>query len=127
MAAARKPLSASEFAVAFASLKAILKKYERRCSVDVDTADEYFLNFKSPDVKGKPIFFAGTGINKITLSYYVGAIDRVAELRDSISPELRKHLHGKACFRFKSPEPKLFKELAALTKAAFAREASGSR
>ncbi len=39
------------------------------------------------------------------------------DLIKSMSPELKKHMQGKSCFNFKASEPKLFKELAALTKA----------
>ena len=36
-------------------------------------------------------------------------------LLDGISDGLRKRMQGKACFNFTAPDPKLFKELAALT------------
>ena len=43
------------------------------------------------------------------------------ELLKTISPELEKHMQGKACFNFKAVDEKLFKELAKLTKASAAR------
>ncbi|MBA3573260.1 MAG: hypothetical protein H0W34_15095 [Pyrinomonadaceae bacterium] len=43
------------------------------------------------------------------------------ELLEGISPELKKRMQGKSCFNFTAVEPKLFKELAKLTKAGFAR------
>jgi len=117
-------MPAIDFSTEFATLKSILKKYEKRCLVDRDSAEEYFLNFKPKDAKSKPVFFAGTGINKITLSFYLSAVDRYPDLREAISPELRRHSHGKCCFRFKQSDPSLFKELTALTKQAFARYGS---
>ena len=33
-----------------------------------------------------------------------------------MSPELRKHMQGKACFNFKTPDAALFKELKRVTK-----------
>ena len=36
-------------------------------------------------------------------------------LADSLSPELRKRMQGKACFNFKSVDDRLFAELEALT------------
>ncbi|MCE9608329.1 MAG: DUF1801 domain-containing protein [Planctomycetia bacterium] len=104
-----------DFTAVFAKLKSILKKYEKRCAVDVDTDTEYFLNSKKSERMNKPTFFAGVSINKVSISFYLNNADSSSEIRDSLSPELRKCLHGKSCFRFKRDEPKLFKELIALT------------
>jgi hypothetical protein len=38
-----------------------------------------------------------------------------------MSPELKKRMQGKSCFNFTTPDEKLFKELAKLTKAGFAK------
>jgi hypothetical protein len=38
------------------------------------------------------------------------------DLLKGISPELKKHMQGKSCFNFKKVEPKLFDELAGLTR-----------
>lgn len=97
----------------------ILKKYEKRCLVDTDHDNEYYLNFKPTEPDAKPKFFAGTGINKATISYYLAPIHDPAALRARLSPSLKKHLSGKCCFRFKKSEPIPFDELAALTKDAF--------
>src|SRR5262245_50386982 len=105
-----------EFAAIFVKLKSILKRYERRSIVDRDTATEYYLNSKKLDAKKKPIFFAAVSINKATVSYYLLAVHRDPDLAHGISPDLRRRLHGKCCFRFANDEPVLFKELAALTK-----------
>jgi len=43
------------------------------------------------------------------------------ELLKDISPELKRHMQGKSCFNFKSVEPELFKELAALTRKGYDR------
>ncbi len=33
-----------------------------------------------------------------------------------MSPDLKKRMQGKSCFNFKTPDPVLFEELAALTR-----------
>jgi hypothetical protein len=43
------------------------------------------------------------------------------DLLDKLSPELKQRMQGKSCFNFKTADPKLFKELAGLTQAGFAR------
>jgi hypothetical protein len=43
------------------------------------------------------------------------------EVRDEISPELKKRMQGKSCFNFSEPDERLFKELARLTKVGFKR------
>jgi len=44
-----------------------------------------------------------------------------ADVRDAISPELKKRMQGKSCFNFSNTDEKLFKELAKLTKIGFKR------
>ncbi len=39
------------------------------------------------------------------------------ELLKGMSPELKKHMQGKACFNLTAPDPAFFRELAALTAA----------
>ena len=110
-----------DFQAVFAQLKKGLKKYEKHCIVDQDTKSEYYLNMPKLDTNGKPIFFAATGVNKISVSYYLMPLFRFTDLRETISPELRTHLHGKSCFRFVKLEPALLRELSALTNKCFER------
>ena len=115
----------NDFMAIFKALKSILKKHEKRCVIDLDTDTEYFLNSKKRDQQNKPIFFAGVSINKISVSFYLMAVYSCPELRASLSPELRKCLHGKSCFRFKRNEPVLFRELTSLTKQALEQLLAG--
>jgi hypothetical protein len=105
-----------EFSAIFKKFKAILKKYEKNRVVEMDTATDYFLNFKKLDQKNKPIFFAGASINKISVSFYLKPVYEFPQLLEDVSPELRNQLHGKCCFRFKKIDPAMLKELSALTK-----------
>jgi hypothetical protein len=43
----------------------------------------------------------------------------IEELRNAMSPELKKRMQGKSCFNFSMPDEKLFKELAKLTRIGF--------
>ena len=105
-----------DFSAIFETFKGILKKYEKHSIVEKDSETDYYLNTRKLYNKKKPIFFAATSINKISVSFYLMPIYCCPGLLDGMSPGLRKHLHGKSCFRFSKAEPALFKELSALTK-----------
>ena len=60
-----------DFPAIFEKLKIILKKHEKTCVVEKDTESDYYLNTKKLDQKKKPIFFAATSINKISVSFYL--------------------------------------------------------
>jgi hypothetical protein len=108
-----------DFENTFKQLKEILKPYESKLFVTADTANHYSLD--TPHVlKGDHrIFFGGVKIGKNYVSYHLMPVYAIAEVRDAISPELKKRMQGKACFNFSSPDEKLFKELSKLTKVGF--------
>jgi hypothetical protein len=69
-----------------------------------------------PGLEGKPWgYVAGTRVGKSYVSYYLMPVYATPGLADSLSPELRKRMQGKACFNFKSVDDRLFAELEALT------------
>jgi hypothetical protein len=69
-----------------------------------------------PGLEGKPWgYVAGTRLGKSYVSYYLMPVYATPALADSLSPELRKRMQGKACFNFKSVDDRLFAELEALT------------
>ena len=69
-----------------------------------------------PGLEGKPWgYVAGTRFGKSYVSYYLMPVYATPALADSLSPELRKRMQGKACFNFKSVDDRLFAELEALT------------
>jgi hypothetical protein len=65
--------------------------------------------------RGKPLCFGGVRIGKNYVSYYPMPAYMNPKLQAMISPELKKHMQGKACFNFKQVGKSLFKELAAIT------------
>jgi hypothetical protein len=104
------------FPAIFGQLRAILKKHEKNCIVHQDTDADYYLNTKKLDKNKKPLFFGATSIKKGYVSLYLMPVYYFPDLLDEISPELKAHMQGKSCFNFKTIEPALFKELAALAK-----------
>ena len=111
----------NDFAGAFAKLKAILKPYAAKCDVLQDTDEHYYLNTRHIMKNKQPLFFAGVRTGKAYVSFHLMPVYASPELLKSMSPELKRRMQGKSCFNFKSVDEKLFKELARLTKAGFAR------
>jgi hypothetical protein len=69
-----------------------------------------------PGLEGKPWgYVAGTRLGKSYVSYYLMPVYATPSLVESLSPELRKRMQGKACFNFKSVDEQLLAELDAFT------------
>ena len=69
-----------------------------------------------PGLEGKPWgYVAGTRLGKGYVSYYLMPVYTTPGLVESLSPELRKRMQGKACFNFKSVDEQLLAELDAFT------------
>jgi hypothetical protein len=114
---------ADAFARVFAALKPVLAGQAARLAVKTDSAKEYALVTKSPSPfpqhEGQPMWFGALKIGKAYVSYHLVPLYMNAPLTKSISPRLRKHMHGKACFNFKAPPaPETLDELRRLTAAA---------
>jgi hypothetical protein len=112
----RKP---KDFEATFLELKKILKAYEDKLIVVADTSVYYALETPHVMKNKHRLYFAGVRIGKAYVSFHLMPVYVLSELREGISPELRKRMQGKSCFNFSTPEPKLFKELAKLTKTGF--------
>jgi hypothetical protein len=108
---------AADFPAAFAGLRAILQPYAARLHARQDTADSYYLEAPAPGSRTKPNFFGAAKINKNYVSFHLMAVYCFPELRKGMSPELKKHMQGKACFNFTAPDARLFRELQLLTEA----------
>ena len=111
--------SASDFQQVFTQLRSILKKFERHLEVQKDADRTYYLNSKVLGKNKKPVFFAAAQINKNYVSYHLMPVHGCRDLVESMSPELRARMQGKACFNFTTVDPELFKELARVTKEGF--------
>jgi hypothetical protein len=71
---------------------------------------------ETPGLEGKPWgYVAGTRVGKSYVSYYLMPVYATPELAETLSPELRKRMQGKACFNFTKVDEALLAELEALT------------
>jgi hypothetical protein len=106
----------NDFPLIFEQLKSILQPYAKNLTVKADTADTYYLDGPYSEKWKKELFFGSAQIKKNYVSFYLMPVYMYPELLNDISPELKKHMQGKSCFNFKKIEPKLFQELAQLTR-----------
>jgi hypothetical protein len=113
------PVAAADFEQVFEKLRDILTKYEKRLVVKTDAPGNYYVDTPFKRADGYAIFFGAAQIKKNYVSFHLMPIYASKELLDSLSPELRARMQGKACFNFKKVEPALFKELAAVTERGF--------
>jgi hypothetical protein len=102
---------AADFPGAFAGLRAILQPYGAKLHAREDTQDSYYLERPASNPREKPASFGAAKINKNYVSIHLMAAYCFPELLKGMSPELKKHKQGKACFNFTSPDAKLFNEL----------------
>ena len=109
----------TEFPLVFEKLKSILKPYSPKLIVKADTADGFSLDGAYSGKWKKELFFGATQIKKNYVSFYLMPVYMYPDLLKNISPELKKHMQGKSCFKFKKIETPLFDELARLTKQGF--------
>jgi hypothetical protein len=80
------------------------------------------LTLEIPGLEGKPWgYVAATRRGKRYVSFYLMAVYAFPELRDSMSPELRRRMQGKSCFNFRTVDEALFAELGEVTTAGFER------
>jgi hypothetical protein len=108
---------AADFPGTFAGLRAILQPYAKKLHAREDTQDSFYLERPASNPREKPAFFSVVKINKNYVSVHLMAAYCFPELLKGMSPELKKHKQGKACFNFTSPDAKLFSELSKLTAA----------
>ena len=121
----KKPLKKSdkkvppnaEFAAVFAQLKAIMAKFIGVLQPLPGKPTSYILGGPASEkTHHRPLWFGGPVIGKGYVSFHLMPVYGYPALLDDVSPALRKHMQGKACFNFKKPEPKLFAELEKLTR-----------
>jgi hypothetical protein len=113
--------SKGDFEETFLKLKAILGPYAQNMIVVHDTKSNYYLDTTYVMKNKHRLFFGAVRMGKAYVSFHLMPVYACPDLLDSMSPELKKHMQGKSCFNFKAVDEQLFKELAKITKAAFAR------
>jgi len=111
----------SDLRATFEKLREILQPYQSQLIVIADTSDHYALETPYVMKNKHRMYFSGIKIGKNYVSYHLMPVYTCEEVRDAISPALKKRMQGKSCFNFSVPDEKLFKQLAKLTKIGFQR------
>ena len=111
----------ADFETVFSKLRAILEPYASKLVVVTDDPSTYYLDTRHIMKNKKPLFFGAVRKGKAYVSFHLIPVYACPDLLESISPKLNKRMQGKSCFNFTQVDEKLFKELAKLTKAGFAR------
>jgi len=109
------------FTAVSAALEEILRPYEKDLVLTSSPPNLYSLNTRHVMDNQQTLFFASYQPRKAYVSFYLMPVYVFPDLLDGISVGLRKRMQGKSCFNFKSVDPVLFAELAALTQAGFER------
>ncbi len=104
----------------YTELRKIMTPYAAKLDAKRDDESELYVDTKHIQKNKKPLFFGAVQIKKSYVSFHLMPVYTKPELLESVSPELKARMQGKSCFNFAASEPKLFKELAALTKASYA-------
>ena len=108
-----------DFAAVYAALHKILVPHTTKLDVKKDDEFELYVNTKHIQKNKQPLFFGAVQVKKSYVSFHLMPVYLKPELLASASPELKSRMQGKSCFNFSAVEPKLFKELTALTKAGY--------
>ena len=99
----------------FAVLRSFFAKHQDACVVLHDEPGKYYLGSHEVRAKdGYRTWFGGVEIKKSYVSAHVVPVYSDLDLLDGTSDALRKRMHGKSCFNFKTVDDALFGELAAL-------------
>lgn len=104
----------------FQALREVMESCTAGLERTRDTPTELYLEAKHPET-GRPMVFGAVRLNKNYVSYHLPPVYTDPDLLSEASPELKKRMQGKSCFNFKTVDPALFGQLAALTKASLER------
>jgi hypothetical protein len=102
----------------FATLREILAAHSEELVVTVDRPGDF--QVASPTMQdriGRPLFVAAVRTRKNYVSYYLMPVYAATQLTRSLSPGLRKRMHGLSCFNFTTIDADHVRELSALTRA----------
>lgn len=101
----------------FAQLRTIMLDAGAGQVVGCDEPGNLILHTHDADPKtGKPHWFGAVSLKKNYVAYHLIPLYTDPTLGATLSDALSKRRQGKSCFNFKTPDPALFAELAALTR-----------
>ena len=105
----------------FTTLREVLASRAEELVVTVDRPGDF--QVASPTMQdriGRPLGVAGVRTRKHYVSYFLMPVYAAPRLVQSLSPDLKKRMHGLSCFNFTTIHPDQIKELSRLTKAGIA-------
>ena len=105
----------------FARLREILALYRGPLTVSSDEPANFELAVPPTAGDKRGMFVAAVRDGKAYASFHLMPVYAFPDLRDSLSPELRRRMQGKSCFNFGRIDEGLFAELEALTATGLAR------
>lgn len=115
---APKTIQTTRLAETFATLREILAAHSDQLVVTVDRPGDF--QVASPTMQdriGRPLAVAAVQTRKHYVSYFLMPVYAAPRLVQSLSPGLKKRMHGLSCFNFTTIDPDHVKELSRLTKA----------
>jgi len=110
-----------DLSAVYAELKSIMLPYAVKLDVKTNTDTELHVDTRHIRKNRKVLFFGAVKVGKRHVSFHLMPIYVDPSLLEGTSKELRKRMQGKSCFNFADIDKPLFDELAALTRAGFAR------
>lgn len=114
-------MATPEFEAVFQHLRSLLVPYAPHLVVKTSSEELYHLDSAHIQKNKSPLYFGMVQIKKSYVSFHLFPVYMHPEMLDSLSPELRKRLTGKACFNFKKVDEPVFAELGRLVEAGFKR------
>jgi len=115
-APAAAPKKAPALDGVFERLRKVLEPYAKHMVVKHDGPGIYYLESAPVPKYGTEVFFGAVQAGKGQVSFHFMPIYVFPEMRDELSPALKKRLRGTSKFTFTDLDAALLKELAALTK-----------
>jgi hypothetical protein len=104
----------------FTELRSIMAPYAAKLDTKKDDATELYVDTSFLQKNKKPLFFGAVQIKKSFVSFHLMPVYLKPELLDGLSPGLKSRMQGKSCFNFTEVDKPMLKDLASLTKTAFA-------
>ena len=108
----------------FEALAGILVPYARLLDSEMHPNMGYCLKV-THGRPAKEIYFGSVKLQQDHVSFHLFLLYAYPDLEAQMSPELRKRLEGKTCFRIERFDTSLFRELEALTRISFERFRAG--
>jgi hypothetical protein len=102
----------------FTTLREVLAAHSDDLVVTDDRPGDF--RVASPTMRdriGRPLSVAGVRTRKHYVSYFLMPVYAAPRLVQSLSPELKKRMHGLSCFNFTTIDSNQARELSRLTKA----------